>query len=353
MYKENNGIKSVSNKTTQLRSPKSKNNLDTLSHLNVTFDQEFIDRKRKKSLKLFNSCEIFRFLSKNFPEIIYEENLEISLSLSKSILKEQKTMVSNSQKTKLFFINLKEKVLNSNTLLLTEENLICTCAVLVKAFKYAKDMKVANLKHFFELFSLDLEEVYENIQKTEKIRLESLKIFSMNKSKKQEIFERKNITLLKSFSSFFTFGINSSSSNRNSTNNAIGCGSTCSKIERSRYDDNYFNKGMFRKEKGFNRTVHEELNCLLEILLSVKSVHFFLPETEKKFKFLFLFFVNIELLLPNIYQVHLNFESKISNINSVEGNLIYLHIIHIYLLKFKHANILKISFYFKTFFVLN
>lgn len=325
MYNENTENNSVLNKTvTLLSSQKSQKNLDTSSYLNMTFDQEYIDKKRIKSLKLFNNCEFFRFLSKNFPEIIYEDNFEISLSLSKNIYKENKNLFSaNSQKAvKVFLVNLKQKVLNTNELLLTEENLIYICAVLAKSFMYSKEMKVANLKQFFYLFNLDLD-IYEGIEKAEKTRLEAIKIFNLNKSKKQEITERKKITLLKSFSSFFTFGI--VNGNINSNNGDSGSGSNESGINRgntsSRNNEIYLNKDLLRKQKGYNRAIEDELNSLLEILFFVKSVHFYLPETENKFKFLFLFFANIELLLPNIYQVHLNFESKVSNINTVEGKI--------------------------------
>lgn len=315
MYNENTGNKSNLNKTALLSSQKSQKNLDTSHILNMKFDQEYIDNKRIKSLKLFNYCEFFRFLSKNFPEIIFEENLEISFSLSKQIQKEQnKLLASNNLKSKLFLANLKEKVLETNELLLTEENLLSICNVLVKAFLYSKGMKVANLKQFFYLFNLDLED-YANFEAAEKPRLEAIKIFNLNKSKKQEIHERKKITLLKSFSTFFTFGSNSSAAENNCVNN-----NNYSRHSWSRNDEIYLNKDLLMKQKGFSKTLHEELNCLMEILCFVKSVHFYLPETENKFKFLFLFLINLEILLPNIYQVHLNFDSKNSNINLVEGN---------------------------------
>jgi len=169
MYNENTEKKSDLYKTSLLTSNKSNKNFDTSSNLNMTFDQEFIDKKRIKSLKLFNNCEFFRFLSKNFPEIIFEENFEISISLCKSLLKENKTLFSNSQKTKIFMQNLKEKVLNTNELLLTEENLISICVIVTKAYLYSKEMKVVNTKQFFYLFDLDME-TYENFEKAEKIQ---------------------------------------------------------------------------------------------------------------------------------------------------------------------------------------
>jgi len=313
MYNDKSENKSFLNKTDFLKSHK---NFDLASNLNMSVDQEFIDKKRIKSLKLFNNCEFFRFLNKNFVEIINEDNFEISNSLSKSLVKEHKSLFTNNLKTKSFLKNLKENIISTNELFLTEENLINICIILARAFNYSKDMKVTNLKHFFFLFDLDIE-IYENIQESEKVRLENINIYNMNKSKKQEINERKKITILKSLSSIFTFGMSNNNKNSNSSENT-----NSNKILYNKNEEIYLNKDLLKKQKGFNKAIHEEFNALLEILLFVKSINFQMPEIDNnnnKFKFLYLFFINFEFLFQSIYQININFESQISINNLIEG----------------------------------
>ena len=270
---------------------------------NESFSEDYLEFKKINSLKLFNMYEFFRYINKNFPEI-NGDIFENSVNFSKNLIKEHKNLFNNLTKTKNFLINLKEKILNTNQLFLIEENLINMCIILGRAYLYSsKDIKIKNLKQFFDLFNLDLE-IFKNIERQEKIKLEYIKKYFGNRNKKCDRTEKKKRSILNSIYSFFNFY---DSNNNNNFENKIL----------------FINSENVKKNKNFNKFIHDDLLNLLNLLSCVKSIHFYLPETENKQKYLFLFFTNFELLLPNIYQINLDFELKISNINSIEGKIIF------------------------------
>lgn len=304
MFNDNSVDHSDMNKSVFIGNGTSLKQLDK-SDLNLTFDQDYIEKKRFKSLKLFNKCEFFRFINKNFPEVA-GDYYEISNNLSKNISKDYKALYLNYQKTKLFLENICKQILKSNELFLTDDNLINICLILARAFIYSKQMGAVNKTNFFYLFDLDLQ-VLESIKESEKLKEEDMQIYTKNKCKKNEINDRKKITIFKSLTSLFTFGKSSSGSSNENENSNNGF---------------FLNKELLRKNKHYNKAIHEDLTNLIESLYLVKSVHFCLPETENKFAFLFLFFINFELLLPNIYQINLDFEAKISNLNAVNVGIL-------------------------------
>ncbi len=263
MYNDLQENNSYINKSIIQISSKSYKDLDSSSNLNMTFDQEYIDKKRIKSIKLFNKWELFRFLNKNFSEIIQEDNYEIYISLSKNILKDQKLSVCNFQKTQNFLQKLKEKTMNTNELFLNEETLITISIILARSFIYSKGLKVANLRQFFYLFGLDLE-ILKNVEKIENERLENIKIYNRNKLKKGEFHEGRRSTIFKTLGSIFSFG-----KANGDTNKQTG-GSNNSKCNSSKNDHIYLNSDFIKKQKGYLKIIHDDLNSLLENLFTTQ-----------------------------------------------------------------------------------
>ena len=64
-------------------------NNESLYELDLTIDQDFIENKRIKSLKLFNTCEFSRFIKKIFPDF-FSNFYEFSFNLSKKIIRQHK-----------------------------------------------------------------------------------------------------------------------------------------------------------------------------------------------------------------------------------------------------------------------